>query len=196
MAPVVLVVGLDLGDGHEKGLFAVVPVEKLQRQVGDAVGPVAFEVDAVVVFVKHVPVVAVGGKLQHIGGPPEAGVASPQLPGHSGNGVVDGGGLLQLAVAGQVPLADIGGLIARLLDVVGQGLYSGGEHDVVAEAARLGGILAGLEQGPAGTAHRLGREGVVKLHPFSRQTVQVGGNIQGLAEAAAGIPALLVRKVE
>ena len=34
--------------------------------------------------------------------------APPQLPGDGGDGVVDGGGLLQLPVAGQVPLADVG----------------------------------------------------------------------------------------
>ena len=193
---VVLVVGLDLGDGHEEGFFAVILVEELQGQVVDAVGPVALEVDAPVVFVKDEAVVAVRGELQHIGGAPEAGVAPPQLAGDGGDGVVDGGGLLQLPVAGQVPLADVGGLIARLLNIVAQGLYPGGQHDVVAEAAGLGGPLARLEQGPAGAAHRLGGKGVVKLDPLPGQPVQVGRDVQGLAEAATGVPALLVGKVE
>ena len=147
-------------------------------------------------LVKDKAVVAVGGELQHIGGAPEAGVAPPQLPGDGGDGVVDGGGLFQLPVAGQVPLADVGGLIARLLDVAAQGLHPGGQHDVVPEAARLGGPLARLEQGPAGAAHRLGGEGVVKLHPLPGQGVQIGRDIQGLAEAAAGIPALLVGEIK
>ena len=40
-----------------------------------------------------------------------------------------------------------------------------------------------LEQGPAGAAHRLGREGVVKLHALPGQGVQIGRDIQGLASS-------------
>ncbi len=53
-----------------------------------------------------------------------------------------------------------------------------------------------VEQGAAGAAHRLGGKGVVKLDPLSGQGVQVGGDGQGLAEAAAGVPPLLVGKIE
>ena len=193
---VILVMGLDLGNGHKEGLFPVVGVEELQGQIGDAVGAVALEINAVVVFVKYEPVIAVGGELQHVGGPPKARVAAPQLPGNGGDGVVDGGRLLQFAVAGQVPLADIGGLIARIFDVVGQRLDIAGQHDVVAEAARLSGIFAGLEQGAAGAAHRLGGKRVVKLYALLGQLVQIGGDIQRLTETAAGVPALLVGEIE
>ena len=196
MLSVVLVVGLNLGDGHEEGLLFVVGLEESQGQVVDAVRPVALEVHPVVILVKHEAVVAVGGELQHVRRPPIAGVATPQLLGDGGDGVVDDGRFFQLAVAGQVPLADISGLIARLLDIAAQGLDMGGEHEVVAEAARLGGPFAGLEQGAAGAAHRLGGEGVVKFDALPGQLVQIGGDIQGLAEAAAGIPALLVGKVK
>ena len=168
----------------------------LQSQVVDAVGPVALELYLVVVLVEDEAVIAVGGELQHVGGAPVAGIAAPQLPGDGGDSVVYHRGLFQLPVAGQVPLADIGGLIARLLYVLAQGLHVGGQHDIVAEAPRLRGIAAGLEQGPAGAAHRLGGEGVVELHALRGQLIQVGGDVQRLAEAAAGVPALLVGEVK
>ena len=41
----------------------------------------------------------------------------------------------------------------------------------------LRGILAGLEQGAAGAAHRLGGESVVKLHALPGQGVQIGRGI-------------------
>ena len=171
MPPVVLVVGLDLRDGHKEGLFPVIGIKEAQGQIVDAVRPVALEVHPVVVLVEHEAVVPVGGELQHVRRPPVSGIPSPQLLGDGCDGVVDGGRLFQLTITGQVPFSDIGGLVARLLDVAAQGLDVGREHDVVAETARLGGPLARLEQGAAGTAHRLGGKGVVELDPVPGQRI-------------------------
>ena len=77
MPAVVLVVGLDLGDGHEEGLLPRIAVQKFQGHVVDAVRPVALEIHPLAVLVKDKAVVAVGGELQHVGGAPEAGVAPP-----------------------------------------------------------------------------------------------------------------------
>ena len=138
-----------------------------------------------------------GGELQHVSGTPEAGVTTAQLLRDGGDGVVDGGLLLQLTVGSQVPLADVGSFVTGiLLHVLTQGLNALGQHHIVAEAAGLGGVLTGLEQSAAGTADGLGSESILKLHALSSQLVQVGGNVQGLAVAAAGVPALLVGEIE
>ena len=197
MVAVVLVVGLDLRDGHEEGLVSCVAVQIVQGKLIDAVRPVALEVNAVVVFIENVAVVAVRGEFQYIRRPPIAGVAPTELLGHGGDGVVDGGLLFQLSVRGQMPFADVGGFVVGiLLHVAAQGLHIRGKHDIVAEAAGFRGVFAGLEQGPAGTADRLGGEGVVKADTFGGQGVQVGGDVQGLAVAAAGVPALLVAEIK
>ena len=193
---VVLMMRLDVGNRHKERLLPVVLVKEFQRQIRDTVRAVALEVDAVVVFVKHIPVVAVGRKFQHVAGAPEAGVSAAQLLRNRGDRVIDRRLLLQLAVAGQMPFADIGGLIARLLDIAAQRLHVGGQHHVVAEAARLGGVFARLEQRAAGAAHRLRGKRPFKLHTFARQLVKARRDIQLLAVTTAGIGALLIRKVK
>ena len=194
---VVLMVRLDLRHRHKEGLFAGVLVEVVQRKLVDAVGAVALEVDAVIVFIEHIAVVAVGGKFQHVRSAPVAGIAAAQLQRDRRDGVVDGRLFLQLAVRGQMPLADVGRLIPGILfHVLAQCLDLGGQHQVVAEAAGLGGGFAGLEQGAAGSAHRLGRKGIVKLHALRCQLVQIGRDVQRLTEAAAGVPALLVTEIK
>ena len=57
---VVLMVRLDVGNRHKERLLPVILVKEFQRQIRDAVRAVALEVDAVVVFVKHIPIIAVG----------------------------------------------------------------------------------------------------------------------------------------
>ena len=96
-----------------------------------------------------------------------------------------------------MPLADVGRLVAGILfHVLAQSLDVGGQHQIVAEAASLGGVFAGLEQGTAGTTHWLRRKGIVKLHAFCCQLVQIGRDIQRLTKTAAGVPALLVTEIE
>ena len=196
MLTVVLMMRLDVGNRHEERLLAVVLIEEIKRQIGDAVRTIALEVHAVVVLVEHIAVVAVGGELQHVAGAPEAGVAAAQLLRDRGDGVVDRRLLLQLAVAGQMPLADVGGFVAGFLDVAAQGLHIRREHHVVAEAAGLGGILARLEQRAAGAAHRLRGERPLKLHALRGHLVKARGDIQLLTVAAAGIGALLIGEIE
>ena len=138
-----------------------------------------------------------GGELQHIRSTPVTGIATAQLQRNSGDGMVNGGLFLQLTVRSQMPLADVGRLVAGILfHVLAQRLDLGGQHQVVAEAAGLGGVFAGLEQGAAGSAHRLGRKGIVKLHALRCQLVQIGRDVQRLTEAAAGVPALLVTEIK
>lgn len=145
MVMVVLVMGFNLGNRHEEGLFPIVGIKKLQCHIVDAIGPIPLEIDTAIVFIKDVTVIAVGGKLQHVGGAPIPGIAAPQFPGHGGNGVVDGGSFLQFSVTGQVPFSDVGGFVTGFLDVIGESLDVRGKHDVVAEAPRLGGVFSGLE---------------------------------------------------
>ena len=159
----VLVVGFDVGDGHKEGAaILALPaifyrgVKEFQGKVRDAVGTVAREVPPVHVLVKDIAAVAVGGELQHVGGTPEALVAAPQVQGNGLNLVILVGLFFQLTLGGQMPLADVGCLVACLLKPVGKGLYILGQGDAVAEATSVGGILARLEDGTAGAADRLG----------------------------------------
>ena len=194
---VVLMVRLDLRHGHEEWLFAGILVKIVQRKLVNAVGTVALEIDAVVVLIKHIAIVAVGGELQHIRSTPVTGIATAQLQRNSGDGVVNGGLFLQLTVRSQMPLADIGRLVAGILfHVLAERLDVGGQHQIIAEATGLGGVFSGLEQGAARAAHRLGRESIVKFYALLCQLVQIGCDVERLAEAAAGIPALLVTEVE
>ena len=194
---VILMVRLNLGYGHEEGLFAGVLVEVVQRELVDTVSTVALKIDAVVVLVEHIAVVAVGGKFQHIGCTPVAGVAAAQLQRNGCNGMVNGRLLFQLAIRGQMPLTDIGSFVAGIFfHILAQSLDIRGQHQVIAETACLSGVFSGLEQGAARAAHRLGRESIVKFYALLCQLVQIGCDVERLAEAAAGIPALLVTEVE
>ena len=143
---VILMVRLNLGYGHEEGLFAGVLVEVVQRELVDAVSTVALKIDAVVVLVEHIAVVAVGGKFQHIGCTPVAGVAAAQLQRNGCNGMVNGRLLFQLAIRGQMPLADIGSFVAGIFfHILAQSLDIRGQHQVIAETACLSGVFSGLE---------------------------------------------------
>ncbi len=179
-----------MGHRHEKRPAPVPLLQKLKGEIRDAVRAVAPEVHPVHVLVKHVAPLPVGGELQHVRGPPEAAVAAPVGGGDGRHRVVHY--LAGPVVAGQVPFADVGGLIARPLQGAGQGRGIQGQRDAVAVAARGGGILPGLEDRPAGPAHRLGGEGLLKQQPLCRQGVQAGGHLQRLAIGAAGVRPLLV----
>ena len=84
----------------EEGLVSGVAVQIVQGKLIDAVRPVALEINAVVVFIENVAVVAVGGELQHIRSTPVTGIATAQLQRDSSDGVVNGGLFFQLTVRG------------------------------------------------------------------------------------------------
>ena len=191
-----MVMRLDLGDSHKKRFAWIARVKKFQRHVCDAVRAIALEIDAVVVFIKYIAVVAVRGEFQYVGGAPEAGIASAQLARDRGDGVIDGRRLFKLTIAGQMPFSDIGRLITSLLDVVRQRFDALGKHDIVAETAGFRRISAGLKQSAAGPAYWLRGKGVVKFDALPGQFIQAGGDIQRLAEAAACIPTLLIGEIK
>ena len=68
---VVLMMGLDLGHRHEERLLSLILIQVLQREVIDAVRPVALKIDLIVIFIEHVAVIAVGRELQNVRRPPE-----------------------------------------------------------------------------------------------------------------------------
>ena len=87
-----------------------------------------------------------GGELQHIRSTPVTGIATAQLQRNSGDGMVNGGLFLQLTVRSQMPLADVGRLVAGILfHVLAQRLDVGRQHQVIAETACLSGVFSGLE---------------------------------------------------
>ena len=136
------------------------------------------------------------GELQHVCGAPVAGIAAAILKRDSGHRVIDVLLSIERAVAGQMPLADIGRLIARLFNIIGQRFDAARQHDVVAIAARIGGVAARLENRAAGAAHRLRRKGPFKAHALARHRVQARRDRQSLTIAADGVRPLLIGKVK
>ena len=59
---------------------------------------------------------------------------------------VNGRLLFQLAIRGQMPLADIGSFVAGIFfHILAQSLDIRGQHQVIAETACLSGVFSGLE---------------------------------------------------
>ncbi len=117
---VVLVMRLNLGNSHKKRPVSIITVQKLQRKIINAVGPVALKINALIILIKHIAVIAMRGKLQHIGCTPESGVASPKIPWNGGDCMVSCGRSIYFPVTGQMPLADISGFIAGIFHIAGQ----------------------------------------------------------------------------
>jgi hypothetical protein len=66
------------------------------------------------------------------------------------------------------------------------------QHAVVYVTTDLGCVLAGLDAGTRGSAHRLASKRILKANTISRHSVQIGCRFEMLAVASAGVPALLV----
>ena len=125
----------------------------------------SLEIDAVVVLIKHIAIVAVGGELQHIRSTPVTGIATAQLQRNSVM-VWSTVGFFPARRPRQMPLSDVGRLITGILfHVLAQRLDLGGQHQVVAEAAGLGGVFTGLEQGAAGPHTGWGEKALSNFTP-------------------------------
>ena len=60
--------------------------------------------------------------------------------------MVNGRLLFQLAIRGQMPLADIGSFVAGIFfHILAQSLDIRGQHQVIAETSCLSGVFSGLE---------------------------------------------------
>ena len=139
-------------DEEAEGLILVAlvlhPVDAL---VGNKVGQVAFLLDGIVLHGNEARIVIVT-------------LAGQDFP------VVEA-----RRQAFEVPLADDGRLIARLLEQLGHGLLGAVEHAgrVVREAVGVA-VLARNHAGTAGTAQRVGHEAVGEAHAVGGNAVEVG----------------------
>ena len=93
---------------------------------------------------------------------------------------------------GEVPLADIGRLVAAIAEVMGQRLLVARQRGAVAVAPGLGRIEAGLESRAGRAADWLAGEGVLDEHARLRHAVEIRRQPRGVPVHADRIPALLV----
>ena len=91
-----------------------------------------------------------------------------------------------LGLGSEMPFSDESGLVAALLQELREGLLVTIEHMVVFEEAIQMGVLAGLDNGPAGPAQGVGDEAVVKPDPFAGYPVEVRGGGDVLEASSIG----------
>ena len=140
MIVVVLMMRFNLGNRHEKWFFPVILIKELKSQICDAVRTIALKIDLVIVLIKHISIISVGGEFQHIGRPPESGISAAEFLRHSG-----GRRFFKLTVACEMPFSDVSCLVTGFLDIIRERFYVLRKHDIVAETACFCRILSGLE---------------------------------------------------
>ena len=185
-----------MGNRHKKRFLRIPFLKEIQRKVGNAVRPVTLKIYSVIIFIKHISVIAMRGKFQHVRRPPESRISPSQLPGNGCDRVINRRRLLQFSIAGKVPLPDISRFITGLLNIIRQRLNSRGQHNIIAEASCFRRILSRLEKRAARPANWLRGKGIFKFYPLLCQTVQIGSDIQRLPIASASIRPLLIRKIK
>ena len=98
------------------------------------------------------------------------------------------------AVGGEVPLADVSGLVAEGVRALSERVGLWRQCDAVAPTPGPGGAQAGLDGGACGSADRLHGEGLVERDPLRSEGIEAWGNGEPLAEDAARVGALLIRE--
>ena len=139
-------------DEEAEGLILVALVlHPVNALVSDKVGQVAFLLDGIVLHGNEARIVIVT-------------LAGQDFP------IVEAG-----RQAFEVPLADNGRLVARLLEQLGHGLLGAVEHAgrVVREAVGVA-VLARNHAGTAGTTQRIGHKAVGEAHTIGGDAVEVG----------------------
>ncbi len=98
----------------------------------------------------------------------------------------------------QMPFAQVSHLIARIAEMVCDGLLRPGQSDAVPEASELRRPLAGLEHSPGRPAYGLTGERILKSNTVRRQLVQIRSESleYGIPVAANRIPPLLIAEDE
>ena len=147
----VAVDGLVVDEEAERFVLVALVLHPVDALVGDEVGQIAFLGDGIVLHGDETRVVVVT-------------LAGQDFP------IVEAGGQ-----AFEVPLADDGRLVARLLEQLGHGLLGAVEHasSVVREAVGVA-VLARKHAGTAGTAQRVSHEAVGEAHAVGGNAVEVG----------------------
>ena len=152
---------------HEEERLVLGPVlEEVDRQIGDDVGHVALDPPAA-------------------GGLDEVRVVIDALARQDRPAVEAG------RVAAQVPLADHARMVARRLQVLGDGRLRAVEA-VEHRHAVLVAVLAGQDAGPAGRADRVDAEAGVETHALLGEAVEVRRLVDPAAIGADGVCRMVV----
>ena len=157
--PVILMMGLNMGNHEEKRFFTVILLYIADRMVGQTVSPVSCEFQFIAILVIHITAVSMGGKFQHIRRHPVVIISAPAFRGNRYGFIV-----VPILIRSQMPFSHISHPVPPLFQVTGQGFLPQRKGDRVAVAAGLGRIQPGLEHGPGRAAHRLWCERIGKIH--------------------------------
>ena len=177
---VVLVVRLQEGEEQEERLLAWLG-EVADGGVGLGVDPVAGEPHRLLVVVEQHHVVAVGDELEQVGREPAVVAAACRL-GHCA---------VKPAV-GQVPLADVGGVVAGALEVMGQVGSPGGSGMPLRKQPVVVAYLPVCRHERAGPHTGWGVKACCRWVPARAQPVEVRRQLERVAVHPGGVPALLV----
>ena len=104
------------------------------------------------------------------------------------------GGHVVIAVVGavEVPLADVGGVVAGGIEGVGHRGQLWGQRTPVRHYAALVGIASGQQGAAKRRAPRCPGHGAVEAHALARQVVDVGREHVAVAAVTGGVDAVLV----
>ena len=159
---------------------ADVGAQMLDQQVAPGIGLVAGKPHRrLAVGAERVALVlVVGGVVAH----PVVKAAAP-LRGH-----------VVVAVVGavQVPLADVGGVVARSVEGVRHGGHLRRQRTAVGHHAALMRVAPGQQRAAERRAPRRPGHRAVEAHPLARQIVDVGREYVAVAPVAGGVGAMLV----
>ncbi len=175
----VLVMGFQIRTEQEERLLAMVG-DVADCRVGLCVHPVAWECHFFFIVVENREPVWLRGEFEGVGSKPGL-VAAAFTRWH------------RVAIR-QVPLANVAGVIPRIVEPVGEGALSLREGNAVSEATGGGWIQAGLQARAGWAADGLARERVVDMRALARNPVEVRRQVERVAMQSHRVPALLVGK--
>ena len=93
-----------------------------------------------------------------------------------------------------MPLADVGGVIAGVVERGGHGGQFGRQTDAVGHHSGLVGIAAAQQRAAERRAPRRAGHRAIEAHALAAEVVEVGGGNVGVAAVAGGLGAVLVAK--
>ena len=176
---VVLMMRLNEGTEEEERTI-LMRVDISDHGVGLRVDAIAGQLTGRAVAIVHDGVVGIGGEFQQVGSQPVIVAAALLWRDRS------------LAFIRQVPFADVSGVVAGILEAMGQGAAFARQGDAIAVAAGFGGVQAGLQAGARRSANRLAGDGIMDVRAGASQAVEVGTEVKRIAVDAGCVPALLI----
>ena len=94
--------------------------------------------------------------------------------------------IIKVRLPFEMPFSNDGRLVSRLTHENGKGLSAGWNVPGQIEYSIVVWVLTGNDTGPAWRANGIHAKGVVKHHPSSRKSIELGGRIQRLQHRSVG----------